>query len=178
MRFSFRTSKGLGYSLHFMGNCLVLTAMKMKPGRGFTRCVKHELSPRKWHHVAISHVYSRWGRSEIHCYIDGHLAEAMEMTWLVNTTDVCSPLFSPLFFSNISSFQHFDKCFIGCSPEGDVESSFCGQMGALYVFTEAITLQQANSLYCLGPAYQSHFRHEAECDLPEGYKKVSLFLLT
>lgn len=84
--------------MHFMGNCLVLTAMKMKPGRGFTRCVKHELSPRKWHHVAISHVYSRWGRSEIHCYIDGHLAEAMEMTWLVNTTDVCSLLFSPLFF--------------------------------------------------------------------------------
>jgi hypothetical protein len=45
--------------------------------------------PRKWHHIAIAHVYSRWGRSDIHCYIDGHLAETIDMSWLVSTNEVC-----------------------------------------------------------------------------------------
>jgi len=89
IHFSFRTSKGFGYSCHFMGNCLVLTAVKSKPGRGFTRCIKHELMPRKWHHIAIAHVYSRWGRSDIHCYIDGQLAETIDMSWLVSSNEVC-----------------------------------------------------------------------------------------
>ncbi len=70
-------------------------------------------------------------------------------------------------------FQHFDKCFIGCSPEGDQESSFCGQMGAVYVFSETLSLQKVNSMYCLGPEYQSQFKYDMETELPEGYKKVS-----
>ncbi|KIH60648.1 hypothetical protein ANCDUO_09089 [Ancylostoma duodenale] len=42
-----------------------------------------ELTPRKWHHVAISHSYSRWGRSEIRFYFDGELSETAEISWLV-----------------------------------------------------------------------------------------------
>jgi len=44
--FSFKTSKGVGYSAHFVGNCLVLTSMKIK-GKGFQHCVKYEFQPRK-----------------------------------------------------------------------------------------------------------------------------------
>lgn len=44
--FSFKTSKGIGYSAHFVGNCLVLTSMKMK-GKGLQHCVKYEFQPRK-----------------------------------------------------------------------------------------------------------------------------------
>jgi hypothetical protein len=43
---SFKTSKGVGYSAHFVGNCLVLTSMKIK-GKGFQHCVKYEFQPRK-----------------------------------------------------------------------------------------------------------------------------------
>lgn len=43
---SFRTNKGVGYSANFLGNSLVLTAMKVK-GKGFQHCVKHEFQPRK-----------------------------------------------------------------------------------------------------------------------------------
>jgi hypothetical protein len=43
---SFKTSKGVGYSAHFVGNCLVLTSMKVK-GKGFQHCVKYEFQPRK-----------------------------------------------------------------------------------------------------------------------------------
>ncbi|VDK25001.1 unnamed protein product [Anisakis simplex] len=73
----------------------------------------------------------------------------------------------------VSTTDQFDKCTVGCGPDG--EESFCGQIAAIYVFGESITLQQANSLYCLGAIYQSNFKHDAESDLPEGYKKVCIF---
>lgn len=44
--YSFKTSKGVGYTAHFVGNCLVLTSMKVK-GKGFQHCVKYEFQPRK-----------------------------------------------------------------------------------------------------------------------------------
>ncbi|MFH4978421.1 hypothetical protein AB6A40_005130 [Gnathostoma spinigerum] len=149
--YCFRTSKGVGYECYFMGNCLVISSVRY-PGKETARCIRHELSPRKWHHVAISYIYSRWSKSEVQCFIDGRLIETIDMTWLVSTTD------------------QWDRCFIGCGPEG--EEPFCGQLAALYIFAEQISIQQANSLYCLGAAYQSSFRHEAECSLPEGYRKV------
>lgn len=46
IRNSFKTSKGVGYTAHFVGNCLVLTSMKIK-GKGFQHCVKYEFQPRK-----------------------------------------------------------------------------------------------------------------------------------
>lgn len=44
--FSFRTSKGIGYSAHFVGNCLIITSLKSK-GKGFQHCVKYDFQPRK-----------------------------------------------------------------------------------------------------------------------------------
>jgi hypothetical protein len=43
---SFRTSKGVGYSAHFVGNCLIVTSLKSK-GKGFQHCVKYDFQPRK-----------------------------------------------------------------------------------------------------------------------------------
>lgn len=80
--YSFRTSKGVGYSCHFTGNCLVVNVEKTK-GKEQSRCVRAELGARKWHHIAIAHCYSRWGRSDIKCFIDGQLAETIELSWLV-----------------------------------------------------------------------------------------------
>lgn len=135
-----------------MGNCLVLYCLRA-PGKEMTRCIKFELQPRKWHHVALSFVYSRWAKSEIQCSIDGQLVESIETSWLVSTN------------------EYFDRCFIGCGPEADATQAFCGQLGAIYMFAQAISPQQANALYCLGPKYQSHFKHDAESQLPDTYKK-------
>lgn len=150
--YSFRTSKGIGYSCHFTGNCLVVNVEKAK-GKEQSRCVKAELGARKWHHIAIAHCYSRWGRSDIKCFIDGQLAETIELSWVV------------------TSATNWDRCSIGGSADGTANTAFCGQMGAMYLFAEALSLQQANSLFCLGPAYQSTFKHDSETSLPEGYKK-------
>uniref|UniRef100_A0A914GZ48 BEACH-type PH domain-containing protein n=1 Tax=Globodera rostochiensis TaxID=31243 RepID=A0A914GZ48_GLORO len=150
--FSFSTSKGLGYFCYFMGNCLVLRCVRA-PGKETLHCVKHELLPRKWHHVALSFVYSRWAKSEIHCFVDGYLVEAIDANWLVSTAD------------------HFDRCFVGCGAQANLNEAFSGQMAAVYVFSQAITPPLVTSLLYLGVSYQSQFKHEAESNLPESYRK-------
>ena len=85
--FSFKTAKGIGYSAHFVGNCLVLTSMKVK-GKGYQHCVKYEFQPRKWYMLAIVYIYNRWTKSEIKCFVNGQLASSTEMAWLVSTNDV------------------------------------------------------------------------------------------
>ena len=85
--FSFKTSKGVGYSAHFVGNCLVLTSMKVK-GKGYQHCIKYEFQPRKWYMLALVFIYNRWTKSEIKCFVNGQLASSTEMAWLVSTTDV------------------------------------------------------------------------------------------
>ncbi|KAI9582008.1 hypothetical protein GQX74_011503 [Glossina fuscipes] len=114
--YCFKTSKGVGYTAHFVGNCLVLTSMKVK-GKGFQHCVKYEFQPRK----------------------------------------------------------PFDKCYIGATPELDEERVFCGQMSAIYLFSEALTTQQICAMHRLGPGYKSQFRFDNECylNLPDNHKRVS-----
>ncbi|XP_053598524.1 neurobeachin isoform X2 [Microplitis demolitor] len=154
--YCFKTSKGVGYSAHFVGNCLVLTSMKVK-GKGFQHCVKYEFQPRKWYMIAIVYIYNRWTKSEIKCLVNGQLASSTEMAWFVSTNDP------------------FDKCYIGATPEVDEERVFCGQMSAIYLFSEALTTHQICAMHRLGPGYKSQFRFDNECylNLPDNHKRVS-----
>ncbi|XP_059223973.1 neurobeachin isoform X6 [Stomoxys calcitrans] len=154
--YCFKTSKGVGYTAHFVGNCLVLTSMKVK-GKGFQHCVKYEFQPRKWYMIAIVYIYNRWTKSEIKCLVNGQLASSTEMAWFVSTNDP------------------FDKCYIGATPELDEERVFCGQMSAIYLFSEALTTQQICAMHRLGPGYKSQFRFDNECylNLPDNHKRVS-----
>jgi len=61
--YCFRTSKGIGYSGHFLGNALVITSMKIK-GKGFQHCVKYDFKPREWYMVSLVFTYNRWSKSE------------------------------------------------------------------------------------------------------------------
>ncbi|KAG5684962.1 hypothetical protein PVAND_014167 [Polypedilum vanderplanki] len=154
--YCFKTSKGVGYTAHFVGNCLVLTSMKVK-GKGFQHCVKYEFQPRKWYMIAIVYIYNRWTKSEIKCLVNGQLASSTEMAWFVSTNDP------------------FDKCYIGATPELDEERVFCGQMAAIYLFSESLTTQQICAMHRLGPGYKSQFRFDNECylNLPDNHKRVS-----
>ncbi|XP_046901168.1 LOW QUALITY PROTEIN: lipopolysaccharide-responsive and beige-like anchor protein [Hypomesus transpacificus] len=144
--YCFRTSKGLGYSAHFVGGCLIVTSLKSK-GKGFQHCVKYDFKPQKWYMVTIVHIYNRWKNSEISCYVNGELASYGEITWLVNTSDT------------------FDKCFLGSSETADANRVFCGQMGAVYLFGEALSAAQILAIYQLGPGYKGTFKYKAESDL-------------
>ncbi|KAL7075815.1 hypothetical protein ACQ4LE_005065 [Meloidogyne hapla] len=151
--FNFSTSKGNGYFSYFMGSCLVLRCIRA-PGKEIMRCIKYEFMPRKWYHIALTFIYSRWSKGEIHCFVDGCLVEVIDANWLV------------------SQNEHFDHCYIGCGHEADEGEAFSGQMAAIYVLSQSITPQQAACLHYLGSSYQSHFKHKSESNLPENYKKL------
>ncbi|XP_067355901.1 lipopolysaccharide-responsive and beige-like anchor protein isoform X4 [Channa argus] len=144
--YCFRTSKGLGYSAHFVGGCLIVTSLKTK-GKGFQHCVKYDFKPQKWYMVTLVHIYNRWKNSEISCYVNGELASFGDIAWFVNTSDT------------------FDKCFLGSSETADANRVFCGQMGAVYLFGEALSAAQILAIYQLGPGYQGTFKYKAESDL-------------
>ncbi|XP_070768829.1 lipopolysaccharide-responsive and beige-like anchor protein [Enoplosus armatus] len=144
--YCFRTSKGLGYSAHFVGGCLIVTSLKSK-GKGFQHCVKYDFKPQKWYMVTLVHIYNRWKNSEISCFVNGELASFGDIAWFVNTSDT------------------FDKCFLGSSETADANRVFCGQMGAVYLFGEALSAAQILAIYQLGPGYQGTFKYKAESDL-------------
>ncbi|KAJ8275563.1 hypothetical protein COCON_G00073150 [Conger conger] len=153
--YCFRTSKGIGYSAHFVGNCLIVTSLKSK-GKGFQHCVKYDFQPRKWYMISIVHIYNRWRNSEIRCYVNGQLVSYGDMAWHVNTND------------------SYDKCFLGSSETADANRVFCGQLGAIYVFSEALNPAQIFAIHQLGPAYKSTFKFKSESDihLAEHHKQV------
>ncbi|NXX77051.1 LRBA protein, partial [Urocolius indicus] len=144
--YCFRTNKGLGYSAHFVGGCLVVTSIKSK-GKGFQHCVKFDFKPQKWYMVTIVHIYNRWKNSELRCYVNGELASYGEITWFVNTSDT------------------FDKCFLGSSETADANRVFCGQMASVYLFSEALNAAQIFAIYQLGLGYKGTFKFKAESDL-------------
>ncbi|XP_056265946.1 LOW QUALITY PROTEIN: lipopolysaccharide-responsive and beige-like anchor protein [Pseudoliparis swirei] len=144
--YCFRTNKGMGYSAHFVGGCLIVTSLKSK-GKGFQHCVKYDFKPQKWYMVSLVHVYNRWQHSEISCYVNGELASFGDIAWFVNTSDT------------------FDKCFLGSSETADVNRVFCGQMGAVYLFGEALSAAQVLAIFQLGSGYQGTFKYKAESDL-------------
>lgn len=61
------------------------------------------------------------------------------------------------FFSNSFFFfplQTFDKCFLGSSETADANRVFCGQMTAVYLFSEALNAAQIFAIYQLGLGYK------------------------
>lgn len=151
----FRTSKsGVGYSAHFTGNCLVLTSMKIK-GKGFQHCIPFEFTPHKWFHCAITYV-TKWRSAEVKVYVNGQLTANTEMAWQVQTSD------------------HFDKCYIGGTPDLNDTYLFSGQIASIYLFHEALNPSQICSIHRLGPSYSGEYKHsnESQIDLPIGIKRV------
>ncbi|KAH0510766.1 Lipopolysaccharide-responsive and beige-like anchor protein [Microtus ochrogaster] len=100
-----------------------------------------------WYMVTIVHIYNRWKNSELRCYVNGELASYGEITWLVNTSDT------------------FDKCFLGSSETADANRVFCGQMTAVYLFSDALNAAQIFAIYQLGLGYKGTFKFKAESDL-------------
>ncbi|DAA23979.1 TPA: neurobeachin [Bos taurus] len=84
--YCFRTSKGVGYSAHFVGNCLIVTSLKSK-GKGFQHCVKYDFQPRK-------STFKFKSESDIHLaehhkqvLYDGKLASSIAFTYNAKATD-------------------------------------------------------------------------------------------
>ncbi|GJV36694.1 BEACH domain-containing protein B isoform X1 [Tanacetum coccineum] len=117
------------------------------------QCVSLPLSlvGKRWHFLCITHSIGRAfsGGSHLKCYLDGVLVSSEKCSY----AKVTEPLTS---------------CMIGApilhSFEGDAASSsskesypFFGQIGPVYLFNDAITSEQVQGIYFLGPSYMYSF---------------------
>ncbi|CAF3907510.1 unnamed protein product [Rotaria magnacalcarata] len=139
----FCNSKGHGYTAHFVGNCLVISYSKLKE-KTFQHCIQFEFKPREWYMITFTHLYQRWSKSSIHCYINGQLVSNTFFPWSIESADL------------------FDKCYIGCTPDRNDLTSFSGQLSTFYLFSTYLEPSIVQGLYKLGPAYKSQFKFENE----------------
>lgn len=42
----------------------------------------------QWYMVTVVHVYNRWSKSELRCYVNGEIVSGADISWLVSTSDV------------------------------------------------------------------------------------------
>lgn len=109
--------------------------------------------------VTVVHVYNRWSKSEVKCFVDGQMVSHSEMSWLVSTNDVSTHLsYTSLLFEEpcktLFLSQPFGKCYLGSSQDQDTDTMFCGQLSSVYLFSEALTPQQIAAVYQLGSGYK------------------------
>ncbi|CAF4934822.1 unnamed protein product [Rotaria sp. Silwood1] len=139
----FCTSKGHGYTAHFVGNCLVISYTKPKE-KNFQHCIQFEFKSREWYMITISHQYQRWAKSSIQCHINGQHVSTAYFPWSIESTDI------------------FDKCYIGCTPDHNDLTSFSGQLSTFYLFSIYLEPLIVQGIYKLGPAYRNQFKFENE----------------
>ena len=141
----FGTSKSIGYLAYFMGYCLVLSYKTKQNGKEQQHCIQFEFKPREWYMVTISHIYNRWSKSYVSCFVNGTLLSHVAIPFYIDQTEV------------------FDKCFIGCTPDQSNELQlFSGQLSSFYLFSQALDPEIVQALFSLGPSYKNQFRFENE----------------
>ncbi|CAF3354928.1 unnamed protein product [Rotaria sp. Silwood2] len=139
----FCTSKGHGYTAHFVGNCLVISYTKPKE-KNFQHCIQFEFKSREWYMITFAHQYQRWAKSSIQCHINGQLVSTAYFPWSIESGDI------------------FDKCYIGCTPDHNDLTSFSCQLSTFYLFSIYLEPLIVQGLYKLGPAYRNQFKFENE----------------
>ncbi|KAJ9567814.1 hypothetical protein OSB04_003780 [Centaurea solstitialis] len=134
------------------------------------QCVSFPLNlvGKKWHFLCITHSIGRAfsGGSQLRCYLDGVLVSSEKCSYAKVTEPLTSCLIgAPI---NLLSFEE-----AGASHSSKESSPFFGQMGPVYLFSDAITSEQVQGIYFLGPNYMysfldNEFPVSADNPLPSG----------
>ncbi|CAL9114662.1 unnamed protein product [Musa textilis] len=145
--FSFLTDTGKGCLAMVAKDMLIFESISQK-----RQCVLLPLNllPRKWQFLCITHSIGRAfsGGSQLRCYVDGNLI----------SSEKCR-------YSKVSEVM--SRCTIGTEFKPTHEEPypfnfgkiypFLGQLGPLYVFSDALSSEQIKGLYLLGPSYMYSF---------------------
>lgn len=92
-----------------------------------------------WHHLAFSHVPSSFqSKSEIFVLVDGK--------------EYSSQLSYPR-FNDVIEYPLIGECLATVRDPNGLKTSFCGQIAALYFFSDALKFSQLRLIYSLGPSY-------------------------
>ncbi|XP_037457938.1 BEACH domain-containing protein B-like isoform X2 [Triticum dicoccoides] len=145
--FSFSTEDGRGCSAMLSKSALVYESINKKH-----QCVllQLKLPPKEWKFLSVTHTIGRAfsGGSQLRCYVDGELVSCEKCRY-AKVNEVMT------------------RCTIGTelTPLGDEPNSigfertsaFTGQMGPVYVFSDALSSEQIKGIYNLGPSYMYSF---------------------
>ncbi|XP_020165084.1 BEACH domain-containing protein B [Aegilops tauschii subsp. strangulata] len=145
--FSFSTEDGRGCSAMLSKSALVYESINKKH-----QCVllQLKLPPKEWKFLSVTHTIGRAfsGGSQLRCYVDGELVSCEKCRY-AKVNEVMT------------------RCTIGTElmPLGDEPNSigfertfaFTGQMGPVYVFSDALSSEQIKGIYNLGPSYMYSF---------------------
>lgn len=86
--------------------------------------------------------------------------------------ELCADISHPPISCFTCTLQTFDKCFLGSSETADTNRVFCGQMGAVYLFGEALSAAQILAIYQLGPGYQVGRRQASDVFVTVGLMQI------
>ncbi|XP_054792696.1 BEACH domain-containing protein B isoform X2 [Prosopis cineraria] len=148
--FSFLTENGRGSLAVLAREKLTFESINLKRQRVDLHV---NLVRQKWHFLCITHSIGRAfsGGSLLRCYLDGDLVSSERCRY----AKVNEPLTSCMIGSKIKMHHHEDHALTFESIQES--SSFFGQIGPVYLFNDAISREQVQSIYSLGPSYMYAF---------------------
>ncbi|XP_052201034.1 BEACH domain-containing protein B isoform X2 [Diospyros lotus] len=107
---------------------------------------------RKWHFLCLTHSIGRAfsGGSLLKCFVDGVLVSSEKCRYakvneLITTCTIGTKISLPPYEEE------------NAMPSIKDSSSFLGQIGPVYMFSDAITSEQVQGIYSLGPSYMYAF---------------------
>ncbi|EXB79620.1 BEACH domain-containing protein lvsC [Morus notabilis] len=147
--FSFLTENGRGSLAVLAKDKLIYESINLK-----RQCVKLPITlvRKKWHFLCVTHSIGRAfsGGSLLRSYVDGELVSSERCRY----AKVSEPLTSCKVGAKITMSLYEDDIPLESIKDA---SPFCGQIGPVYLFNDAISPDQVQGIHSLGPSYMYSF---------------------
>ncbi|KAK7353018.1 hypothetical protein VNO80_18450 [Phaseolus coccineus] len=148
--FSFLSENGKGCLAVLAKEKLTFESINMKRQRVDLRV---NLVRKRWHFLCLTHSIGRAfsAGSMLRCYLDGDLVSSERCRYAKVSESLTSCMIGaklkmPHYEDNVLTFESIgDSC------------PFFGQIGPVYLFNDAISAEQVQSIYSLGPSYMYSF---------------------
>lgn len=139
-RFMTQEQKGLGIEAFFDNQKLTIQVTNKNNGETCSETLDKILKLRTWYHLVITQsVPSTFSNSEFRIYVDSQLEHSS----------------SNLKYPSIN--QPLKSCFIGTDNLAPAPRAMYGQMGPLYIFDDALSALDIETIFLLGPSYMFTF---------------------
>nr|XP_027094520.1 BEACH domain-containing protein B isoform X2 [Coffea arabica]XP_027094521.1 BEACH domain-containing protein B isoform X3 [Coffea arabica] len=147
--FSFLTESGRGCFAVLAKDWLIYESNNQKHQ---AVSLQVNLVRKKWHFLCLTHTIGRAfsGGSQLRCFVDGVLVSSEKCRYAkVNEVLTSCSIGAKL---NLKLYEEDDAIF-----SIKDSSPFFGQIGPVYLFNDAITPEQVQGVYSLGPSYMYSF---------------------
>lgn len=148
--FGFLTENGRGSLAVISKEKLTYESINLKRQRSDLHV---NLVRRRWHFLCITHSIGRAfsGGSLLRCYLDGGLVSSERCRY----AKISEPLTSCMVGAKLKMPNYEDSTLTFESIRDSCP--FFGQIGPVYLFNDAISSEQVQSIYSLGPSYMYSF---------------------